>query len=317
MSEAYIGIDIGGTNFRMALIVRDGTIIRRIKEQSRICEGRALFCQRLLSSIQVLQSEASLRGDVVCGIGIGVPGLVDRDGVVVSSVNMKVLDGFNLADHVSRQTGVPVYCGNDANMIAMGEYSYGTLHDARSMVVITIGTGLGSGLILDGRLWSGVDGYAAEFGHVTVMPEGRECSCGNRGCLEQYVSAGGLVRTMYESQQSTVGSFGTTSHGAFEIAEMARGGNQDAVNAVESLGRWLGVGLSSLINTLNLEAIVITGGVAECLDLFEQKLHDELEQRCFSQMLTRLTVIKGALGDDAGLLGSVAMLMQHDKDNNF
>ncbi len=304
MSESTIGIDIGGTNLRMALINCDGRIVSRWRMPSMITEGRDAFCSRILLGVSEMRSEAKACNLRVASIGVGVPGLVAGNGLIHASVNMRPLDGFNLAAFLSEQTGIPAECGNDANVIALGEQLYGAGRGKSSFIVITIGTGLGSGLILDGKLWKGVGGFAAEFGHVTVNPDGEQCSCGNHGCLERYVSAEALMRSIALSSPDLATY---RLEGADEIALLARNGNSSALDAFEQMGRWLGIALASLSNTLNLEAVIIGGGVAASLDLFEPVLRTELTRRCFPEIYAGLDICKIELGDDAGLLGAAAL----------
>jgi glucokinase len=275
---------------------------------SLIAEGRDAFCGRILHGISNLRTEAENLKSSVTAIGVGVPGLVGSGGLIHASVNMRPLDGFNLASFLREQTGIPAECGNDANVIALGEQLYGAGRGKSSFIVITIGTGLGSGLILDGQLWKGVGGFAAEFGHVTVDPDGELCPCGNRGCLERYVSAEALTRSM---ALLSPGVSQCHPNGAEEIAVMALGGNIDAQNAFGQMGRWLGIALASLSNTLNLEAVIIGGGVAASLELFEPALKIELVSRCFPKIYAGLEICKMELGDDAGLLGAAALPHRH------
>jgi glucokinase len=186
MTTAVIGIDIGGTNLRSALVLSSGAILEQRRTASGIEQGRDSFCSRLLESIEDLRGSAAGRGITVLAVGAGVPGLIDRTGLIRSSVNMRPLEDLNLGAFLEKRTGLPAACGNDANTIALGEQRFGAGRGLASFLVVTIGTGLGSGLILDGRLWTGAGGFAAEFGHVTLHPEGPPCPCGNRGCLEQY-----------------------------------------------------------------------------------------------------------------------------------
>jgi glucokinase len=303
-----IGIDIGGTNLRFALVDSEGRIAYRSRVASGIAEGRDGFCRRMLAGIAELLAAADASEANVIGIGAGVPGLIGRDGVIHASVNMRPLDGFNLAGFLAQQTGLPALCGNDANMIALGELIHGAGRGLNTYMVITIGTGLGSGLILDGRLWTGSGGFAAEFGHVTVEPNGLLCPCGNRGCLEQYVSAGALVRFARErSIQELLNSTGDELDAAL-VASLARQGEATAHEAFEEAGRYLGIALASLANTLNLEAAIIGGGVAPSLDLLLPSLRREFDRRCFPLIAEHFKVLAGTLGDDAGLLGAAAMI---------
>jgi glucokinase len=304
MERLFIGMDVGGTNLRSALVNSSGSILERRRCASRIEEGRGAFCERLLAEVSSLKESADLRGAFVAAIGVGVPGLIGRDGLIHSSVNMKPLDGFNLAEFVKAHTGLTTVCGNDANVIALGEQRFGAGRGISSCMVVTIGTGLGSGLILDGRLWTGHGGFAAEFGHVTVDPEGIPCPCGNRGCLEQYVSAGALVRFARERMAGKADDLLT----ADRVADLARKGDAAALAAFDQMGFWLGTGLASLTNTLNIQAVVIGGGVSASFDLLLPSLQRTIQQRCFSLIYAGVEIEKAFLGDDAGLFGAAAMV---------
>ena len=303
MSQCTIGIDIGGTNLRMALISTAGEVISRCRMPSLISEGLDAFCRRMQQGVSDLRCEAVSRNLEVISIGAGVPGLVERGGLIHASVNMRPLDGFNLAGFLSERTGIPVKCANDANLIAIGEQLYGAGRGKSAFIVITIGTGLGSGLVLEGKLWKGIGGFAAELGHVTVDPDGELCSCGNNGCLERYVSAEALSRSMMALSPD---SETCRPYCAEEIALLARSGNTAAIETFGRMGRWLGIALGSLSNTLNLEAVIIGGGVSASLDLFESALRMELVRRCFPEIYAGLDILKAELGDDAGLLGAAA-----------
>jgi glucokinase len=303
-----IGIDIGGTNLRFALVNAEGRIISRSRLASGITEGREAFCRRLMVGISELRNVADAAGACIIGIGAGVPGLIGSDGVIHASVNMRALDGFNLALFLEQQTGLPAVCGNDANVIALGELIHGAGRGLSSFIVITIGTGLGSGLILDGQLWTGSHGFAAEFGHVTIEPEGLPCPCGNRGCLEQYVSAGAVVR--FAGEHGIPEQLDSTDDvlDAAHVASLARQGQAAALGAFAEAGRCLGIAVASLANTLNLEAAIIGGGVAASLDLLLPSLNTEFARRCFPRIAEHFDIRAGALGDDAGLLGAAAMV---------
>jgi len=204
---------------------------------------------------------------------------------------------------IEARISLSTVCGNDANVIALGEQRFGTGRRFSSCVVITIGTGLGSGLILDGKLWTGSGGFAAEFGHITVYPEGALCPCGNRGCLELYVSAGALVRFAGERMPVITADSLT----AEKVAGLARAGDVAALAAFEQLGYWLGIGLASLTNTLNIQAVIIGGVVSASFDLLLPALRRTIQQRCFPEIYAGLVIQKTLLGDDAGLLGGAAL----------
>ena len=309
MEPLYIGIDIGGTNLRFALVDGRGGIRHRGRTASAIEDGRDAFCERLVAGIDELSTIAASSGNAIMGVGAGVPGLIGKDGLIHSSVNMRALNGFNLTTFLKERTGVSSACGNDANLIALGEKAYGAGRPFSACMVITIGTGLGSGLILDGRLWTGSGGFAAEFGHATVDPEGIPCPCGNRGCLEQYVSAGALVRNARDVLPRELLASREEPLDARQVSKLARQGEAGALVAFARMGRWLGIALASLVDTLNMEAVIIGGGVAASFDLLLPALDAEISQRCFPQIASGCTILKSELGDDAGLLGGAALAM--------
>jgi glucokinase len=296
-SDGYIGIDIGGTNLRGALLLADGSIASRFRQKTDISSGVASFLDRLTSELVQVMGDAAAAGVQVKGIGLGVPGLIGRDGLIHSSVNLQPLEELNLAGLMMERLSVPVVAANDANLNALGESLAGAGRGLDSLVVITIGTGLGSGLLLDGRLWSGTGGFAAEFGHTTVVPDGLPCPCGNRGCLEQYVSAAALSRH----------GGGLTPE---VLAVRAAQGEPQASAAFQMLGYWLGTALASLLNTLNLQGVVIGGGVAESFRLFEPSLRRTIEQRTFRQISQGVVIRQAMLGDDAGLVGAARYAAQ-------
>lgn len=295
---AHIGVDIGGTNLRGALVTADGAILSRFRTESAIAGGAAVFLDRLERHLRETLATARGKGCRVAGIGVGVPGLIDRNGTVRSSVNMQPLDGLNLALSLEERMGLPVRCGNDANLIALGEARAGAGQGLDSLVVVTVGTGLGSGLILDGQLWTGSGGYASEFGHLTLEPEGLPCPCGNRGCLEQYVSAAALSR--YGGGRSPE-----------ELARAATRGEGEALAAFERLGACLGTGLAGLLNLLNVQGIIVGGGVAASFDLMAPAIRRTLAARTFPRIAAGVELRKSHLGDDAGLLGAAMLVAEH------
>ncbi|HEU0264487.1 MAG TPA: ROK family protein [Geobacterales bacterium] len=306
-----IGIDIGGTNLRLALVTANGDVISRRRSPTRVEEGVDLFFRNLTSQIDSLRSDAHDGGGEVVGIGVGVPGLVSADGFIHSSVNLQPLVGCNLLKWLRDRSGVPAAVINDANAIAWGERLFGAGREYGSFLLLTIGTGIGSGLLLDGRLWTGADGVAAEFGHVTVEPEGIPCLCGNRGCLEQYASATAQVRMALQRMVTVSGPTILSSilHEltAEHIAAAARQGDPVATEVIAQAGRAIGIAVASAVNFLNLEALILSGGGSGSFDLLAPRISREVAARSFAIPAQRLTILRGELGDDAGILGSAAL----------
>lgn len=310
-SKACIGVDIGGTNLRFALVGAHGVIHLRERSQTEISLGRESFKDRLVSGISAVQKSAHLLGLEVHAVGLGIPGLIARSGVVLSSPNLKPIEGLNLKKAVAQATALPVVAANDANAAAYGEKIYGSGRAFASLLLLTLGTGVGSGLILNGELWSGIDGVAAEYGHATVEPDGFPCHCGNRGCLEQYASAGALVaaalRSLDEGGEGALSGLSRTSITAETIATAARQGDPLALAQFERAGRYLGIAGATVVNLLNLEAILLGGGVAASFDLLIDSMQREIMGRAFAVPARRVRIIKGELGDDAGILGAAAL----------
>lgn len=309
METVCLGVDVGGTNLRSALVSADGQVLERYRLPTDIALGREAFLERLLAVLGELKSDGERSGRRVAAVGLGVPGLIANDGYIHSSVNLLPLEGINLAREVSQGVGLPVVACNDANASAIGELRFGAGRPFRSLLALTLGTGVGSGLILDGRLWTGIDGVAGEFGHVTVEPEGFLCACGNRGCLEQYASASAIAaRAARQADADELRRDGPPTAGG--VALKARAGDAAALEIYRGAGRYLGIAVAGAVNLLNLEAVILGGGVAESFDLLVESMRAEIRSRAFALPGQRVTVLKGELGDDAGLLGSAALAFE-------
>ena len=291
MEQVCIGVDVGGTNLRLALVGRDGTVLGRLSEATGGVSGCAPFLARLVAALERLKAEAEAGGRRVAAAGVGIPGLVSGGGTILSSVSFSALEGVNLARELSGGTGLPVLVQNDANACAVGEQRFGAGRRYRSWLMVTIGTGVGAGLVLDGKLWTGAEGVAGEFGHVTVDPDGRPCGCGNRGCLEQYASATAIA---------------TGKGGSAAVARRAMLGDADALARFEAAGRCLGLAAAGVLNLLNLEAIVLGGGGAESFELLAPPMRREIAARTLAVTAGGGRIEKGALGVDAGVVGAAA-----------
>lgn len=286
--ELCIGVDLGGSNLRLALVDREGRVLLRRCEPTLAGAGLHSLLSRIEAGVHELRQQAKAMDLRVASVGVGVPGLVCSDGVIRSSVNVAALDGVNLARELSASTGLPVLALNDANASALAEYRYGAGRGASSLIALTIGTGVGAGLILDGKLWTGADGAAGEFGHIPVEPHGRPCGCGGRGCLEQYASALAIA----------------PDGNAAAVAGRARDGDAAALALFALAGCYLGIAAAGVVNLLNLELVIVGGGVAGSFDLLAPSLRRELFARTFPVAAARVRVEQGKLGDDAGIVGA-------------
>ncbi len=309
-----IGIDLGGTNCRAAIVSVDGRPGALHRVETRIDEGREIFLNRLEDFCAGLLDEAGKEGVSPSALGLGTPGVIDGEGRVLVSPNLAPLNGVPLAPWLAERLDIPVAVVNDANAIAWGEAVYGAGRDLPSFLLITLGTGVGGGLILERRLWEGRDGAAGEIGHMMVEPEGRPCGCGSRGCLEQYASASGIVKTVLGAlaagKPSLLQSTPSGELTAHLVALAAAEGDGLALAALAEAGRRLGQVLAGLANLLNPDGVVITGGASESLELMRPALEEELARRAFAIAIARLRIVRGELGDDAGIIGAAELARQ-------
>ena len=301
--STYIGLDIGGTNVKASAVSSSGEITARVHRPSPGGGGEAI--RRTLGGLV----ESAADGRRIEGIGVGCAGVLAPDRRSIrSSPNLLAFEGFPLCDALEETFGVTALLENDANAIALGEHWRGAGKGAETLVAITLGTGIGTGYILRGSLWRGGDGFGAEGGHTTIDLNGPPCRCGNRGCLEAFVGACGILRRLGEklaeggsSSRLAAGS----DHTVEDIAEAAQDGDPLAVEIMRETGRSLGVGMANFANLFNPAMIILTGGVSRTGEILLGPAEAEMKRRAFAANTESLEVVTGRLGDDAGPLGAV------------
>ncbi|HYE64177.1 MAG TPA: ROK family protein [Pyrinomonadaceae bacterium] len=301
----FIGFDLSGATMRAALVSEDG----------RVTERREAPLERSAVVEQVARTVVELR-DVaphIASVGVGVPGLVNRqtDRVLVSTDLPSVVRA-DIHAELMNATGLRVEIENDANAAAYGEYKVGAGRGSRDMFYITIGTGIGGAIILDGKLWTGASGFAGEFGHITIDTEGIECMCGNTGCLETVASAPNIVRRtherLYRDNTSSLSRLAMNKEfTAADIAREARNGDDFALMMIERTGKYIGVAVASVINLLNLERIVLGGGVMEAGDLILNPIIREAGRRSFQPCFEATQIVAATLGADAVSTGAALL----------
>jgi glucokinase len=301
----FIGADLSGATMHAALITNEGQVVER----------RESPLERDSVVAQVARAVAELR-DVspnIRAIGVGIPGLVNRqtDRVLVSTDLPSVVRG-DIHAELMKATGLRVELENDANAAAYGEYKVGAGRGSRDMFFATIGTGIGGAIILDGKLWLGASGFAGEFGHITIDAEGIECMCGNTGCLETVASAPNIVRRanerLYRDNTSSLSKLAMNKEfTAADIAHEAKNGDDFSLMMIERTGKYIGAAVASVINLLNIERIVLGGGVMEAGDLILDPIIREAERRAFQPCFEATHIAAAALGTDAVSIGA-AML---------
>ena len=313
MKRGYIvGLDMGGTNIRTAAVSREGEVLLMLRAPARAKGTAAETVENISTQVLALQDMAQGKGlGRALAIGVAVPGPLNvRTGVVYAAPHVKAWRSFPLRRHLERALGRPVMVENDANAWALGEYWRGAARGCKNVVLLTLGTGIGGGLIVDGKLVHGRSGMAAELGHVCVEPVGMPCDCGARGCLEAYASASGLCgllkRRMRLEESQLPAQYrdhgGEFSARAFMAA--ARRGDPLAIEIFELAGRYLGIAIASFINTFNPEMVVIGGGVAGALGLMRPALMSEVKARAFSAAVAQTRIVKAALGAHGGVVGA-------------
>jgi len=303
-------VDLGGTNLRAATVDRDG----HIHQRARFPTPQTTDPQEIVSAIAAAVAEcAKQAAGQIRYVSVVVPGSVQpQSGLTVNAPNVPAIVGFALKEALESRLEQPVLIENDANAAAVGEMWFGAGRGLKTIVCFTLGTGVGSGVILNGEIWRGIDGTGGEIGHTSVDPcGGVQCKCGNTGCLEVYASATGLVRIAREllplHPQSALQEIAAADLSAKAIAHAAQHGDACALAAFETMATRLGIGVANIVNALNPEAIVIAGGVSAAFDLFAPRVRAEVMRRAFPVPAQRCRIVKAECGDDAGLVGAARL----------
>jgi glucokinase len=307
-NKLIFAADLGGTHLRAATVDQKGQIHSRFKQNTPQAHDANAIVDAVIAAVREFQKTAD-----ISAVSLVVPGTVNvQEGAVVKAPNLPCLDGFRLAAALSSQLDLPTILENDANAAAVGEMWRGAGVGCNTIICVTLGTGVGGGIILDGKLWRGVDGAAAEIGHMCVDPFGGvACTCGSRGCLEVFASATAIVRMTQEASPRYPDSVlhNQENRTAEMIFEAGKQGDELAIEIFRRMGVYLGIGLANLINILNPELIVIGGGVVNGWDLFEKHMHQQVEERAFPLLTARLKIVRAKCGDDAGLLGAARLAL--------
>ncbi len=303
--------DLGGTHLRAAVVDQQGQIHFRLKQNTPQADRPDEVVRALVSAARECEERSAAAGQNIRAISVVVPGSVNvNGGVVIKAPNLPCLDGFHLTTALTSQTGRPAILENDANAAAVGEMWQGAARGRRTIVCVTLGTGVGGGIILDGNLWHGVNDSAAEIGHMCVDPFGGvACKCGSRGCLEVYASATAIVRMTCEARPRYADSVlqADDSLTAEQVYRAGMNGDELALEVFRRMGVYLGIGLANLINILNPEMIVIGGGVANGWVLFEKDMRHQVDEHAFPLPAAEVKIVRSECGDDAGLLGAARL----------
>jgi glucokinase len=296
MAEYSIGLDLGGTNLRAAVISIEGKILEKISVSTNPTLGRERMLGEMVSAINGLRSRWGAKG--LAGIGLGVPGFILlKEGVIRNSNNLACLEDFPFRDEMERRLGTRFILENDANAAALGEKWMGAGREVDDLVLFTLGTGIGGGIITGGKVLHGFLGMAGELGHLTVVPNGIPCGCGNQGCVERHASA-----TAVTSMARVLGLGENLS--SKEVYELGKKGDERALTVFRCMGEALGIALATMVNTFNFPLYLLSGGVLGAWDLFAPAMLEEARRRSFTLRTTNTRVEKAILGDEAGLFGA-------------
>jgi glucokinase len=332
MPDYSIGVDLGGTNLRIAAVSTDGKLLEKVTVATRIDRGADHVIDDMCNAIRTLTDRYRSEGTFL-GAGIGVAGIIDLDaGIVRKSANLPGWENYHVREQIEHRLGTRIYLENDAKVAALGEQWLGAGRNEDNMAMLTLGTGIGGAIVLDGKIFHGMNGMAGEFGHVTIEPEGVPCGCGNRGCAERYASASGIVRMAreaIESGQAPELAKAANSEAEFSarlVYDLASKGDAAAQHIFQRFGCALGILLADIVNVLNLPVYVVGGNVAAAWDAFAPRMFEELAQRSLIYAATApgdtsgtsknasvgikqwTTVVKRAmLGGDAGLFGGARL----------
>jgi len=310
-----VGIDIGGTKISLVLGNEKGKILIRFEIPTRTGGKSGVCVRELAAKLKVLLLEANIPKKKILGIGVGCPGAVNtKKGVVPRSPNLPGWAGLPLRGILSRASGLPVFLANDANAAAIGESVFGAGKNVENFIYITVSTGVGGGIILRGQLYEGSGFVAGEIGHISIVPDGKKCNCGQRGCLEAYASGtaiGRFVRERMTRENTRIWKFlsGGNKVSARQVGMAAREGDRLSIESYKRAGYYLGIGIANLLNILNPEKIIIGGGVLRSAHkVFWKTMQKSAKQHAWPEAFRTVKILRSELQGGVGDLGALALV---------
>ncbi len=312
MKELIVGVDLGGTFVKTAVISRGKEILAKDSLPTHAENGPEGVMDVIAQGVEAVLDAAGADRSAILAVGIGSPGPLNwQTGVVYETPNLPGWVDIPLAAAMQERLGVPCFLDNDANCACYGEFWMGAGQGVDTMCCLTLGTGVGGGIVVFGQLLRGIDGTAAEIGHIKVRRDGRLCGCGSKGCLEAYASVTGMVRTAVKGidtgkQTALTGLCNNdlTKLTGKMISDAASGGDEFAQWVIQETGVWLGIGISSLINLLNPEKVVLCGGMIAAGEMLFSPIRETAQRLSFEVPANRCEIVPAALGGDSGVLGA-------------
>ena len=308
-----LAIDIGGTKLAAGIVNTAGSILVRREVPTLAAEGPERVLDRLTRLAQDVLAAPRVSDEAIQRIGIGCAGPVDRQaGLILNPPNLPGWVCVPLVERIEKALGRPAVLENDANAAALGEFRYGAGKGGSSLVYLTVSTGIGSGIILNGKIWHGVKDGAGEVGHMTLLPDGPICGCGNRGCLEALASGPSIARRAREAlatgQPSRLLDAGEFT--AADVVRLAQEGDAIAAEVWDETVRYLGLGVAAIVTILAPERVVIGGGVTQAGDFLFEPLRREVRRRVKLVAVESVPILPAALGPDVGILGAAAIALE-------
>jgi len=306
-----LAADIGGTNTRMAVVNENGDIITLLKKSTHCKEGRDEMIRFIVSFAGKTIEKSKLPKEEICGMGIGFPGPLNAEtGTIYNPPNLDGWDNVPLRIILEKELKVPVAIENDANAAALGEWWKGAGSGTDSLFCITLGTGVGGGIIIDGKVWHGASSIAGEIGHTTVIRDGIKCTCGNIGCLEAYACSGGILKRVNDAllKERDNNSLQPLTN-LKQVDQMVMQGNEIVLNVIKETGVILGIAIANIANLLNPEMIVLFGGVTNLGEHLVGPLKEEVKRRAFKKATESLRIELSQLGDNSGILGAAKNIL--------
>ena len=316
MNKYFIGIDLGGTNIKFGIVSQKGKVLQKGMFSAQANLGRDAILNNINKAIEKSLAFAKTKKIKLKGIGVGSPGTVNLNSGKIegSCPNLPQMLNVNLKGWLSKSFKFPIYVDNDANLMALAESKFGAAKGYKNALCLTLGTGIGGGIILDGKLFHGSSFAGAEFGHMTICHNGRRCNCGGIGCLEMYASAPAMVKNarwlLRRNRKSIIRKLiqeDVTKLTTEVIFKAERKGDALASDVINQACAYLGAGIASAVNLLNPQVVVIGGGVSEGGQSFIRRIEKEVKERAFPSATKHLKVVRAKLGNDAGFIGAAIL----------
>ena len=309
----YIGIDLGGTNIAVGIVTKEGEILKKTSVPARAERPFDQIFADMADCIRRLLSETGISESEIASIGIGTPGCIDTEkGILIFAGNFKYGKNVDYRAEMAKHFDIPVYIGNDANVAALAEVRAGAAKGVKNAVMITLGTGVGGGIIIDGKIFEGAYSAAGELGHIVLVSDGEPCSCGRKGCWEAYASVTALVRqtkaAMLENPASLMNKPPMEQVSGRTAFDAAKKGDKAALAVVDRYQEYITEGLADMVNIFSPEIIVVGGGISKEGDYLLDPVREKIKSRVFGVgLLPERKIVPAALGNDAGLIGAALL----------